>query len=267
MGKPKNAMEIFALLDKSNCRLCGEKTCLAFAGAVYTGLKKISECPHLSPEQKALYENKVDPAVTTKSDEDQYVSELKRKLRGLDYEEVATRVAGEKQGDLLKVNVLGKPFAFDKDAQFRTDLHIISWLVVPALEYVCNSKGYVPAGDWISFREIPGGREKYGLFHIRGEAVLKSLADKYPDFFDDVIHMFDGESVEQQFESDISVVLHPLPLVPMMICYWKPEEGMASSLNIFYDATVHDNLGVESAFFLGTGIAQMLEKIARHHGF
>ena len=41
MAQPKNAMEIFQLLDKSNCRECGKKTCLAFAGAVYQGLKEI----------------------------------------------------------------------------------------------------------------------------------------------------------------------------------------------------------------------------------
>ena len=28
MPQPKNAMEIFTLLDKSNCRECGVKTCL-----------------------------------------------------------------------------------------------------------------------------------------------------------------------------------------------------------------------------------------------
>ena len=45
MPAPKNAMEVFQLLDKSNCRECGEKTCLAFAGAVFQGHRKISECP------------------------------------------------------------------------------------------------------------------------------------------------------------------------------------------------------------------------------
>ena len=47
MTAPKNAMEIFQLLDRSNCRECGEKTCLAFAGAVFRGQKKINRCPRL----------------------------------------------------------------------------------------------------------------------------------------------------------------------------------------------------------------------------
>jgi CO dehydrogenase/acetyl-CoA synthase gamma subunit (corrinoid Fe-S protein) len=43
-------MEIFQLLDKSNCRECGEKTCLAFAGAVFQGKRKIADCPKLERE-------------------------------------------------------------------------------------------------------------------------------------------------------------------------------------------------------------------------
>ena len=42
-------MEIFTLLDKSNCRKCNEKTCLAFAAAVFQGRKDITECPKLTP--------------------------------------------------------------------------------------------------------------------------------------------------------------------------------------------------------------------------
>ena len=50
MPQPKHAMEIFQLLDKSNCRECGAKTCLAFAGAVFQGKRKIEECPKLDRE-------------------------------------------------------------------------------------------------------------------------------------------------------------------------------------------------------------------------
>ena len=50
MAQPKNAMEIFKLLDHSNCRECGQKTCLAFAGAVFRGQIKLEEFPKLYRE-------------------------------------------------------------------------------------------------------------------------------------------------------------------------------------------------------------------------
>ena len=55
MPAPQNAMEIFRLLEKSNCRKCGEKTCLAFAGAVYQQRRQLADCPYLDPATVNLF--------------------------------------------------------------------------------------------------------------------------------------------------------------------------------------------------------------------
>jgi dipeptide/tripeptide permease len=61
-------------------------------------------------------------------------------------------------------------------------------------------------------------------------------------------------------------VLHPLPRVPIMVCYWLQAEGMQSSLNVFFDDTADANLGIGAVFSLGAGLAQMFTKIALRHG-
>ena len=53
----------------------------------------------------------------------------------------------------------------------------------------------------------------------------------------------------------------------MMICYWMPDEGLGSSLNLFFDKSVDDNLYIGSVFTLGVGLAQMFAKLALRHGF
>jgi len=268
MAVVKNAMEVFNLLDKSNCKKCGEKTCLAFAGAVFMGKRRIQECPKLGntdidgcPAESLVLDR---PEVDL---EEEYIADMIRQMLGLDFSLAAQRINARLNGTVLNVPILGKIFGVRQDGTFSTDLHTLPWVVVPLLDYVLHCKGLPVSGDWISFREIAGGREKYALFKKRGEDVLKKLADKYTDFFDDVVHMFNGKTVEKRFESDVSVVLYPLPLVPIMICYWKPEEGLDSSLNLFFDKTVGENLGVDSTFTLGTGIARMFEKLAEQHGF
>jgi hypothetical protein len=82
-----------------------------------------------------------------------------------------------------------------------------------------------------------------------------------------MIHIFSAKQVAEEFESDISVVLHPLPKVPLMICYWRPEEGLESDLHVFFDRTADENLGTSSVFTLGAGLARMLEKLALRHGY
>jgi hypothetical protein len=96
---------------------------------------------------------------------------------------------------------------------------------------------------------------------------MKRVADTYTDLFDDLVHIFSARQVEKQFESDISVVLHPLPRVPLMICYWQPEDGLESSLNVFFDETADKNLNADAVFTLGVGLAQMFTKLSLRHGF
>ncbi len=263
----KNAMEIFSILDKSNCKKCGEKTCLAFAGAVYMGNRKIEECPNLSSADIAKFTTASAIENSPEAQQEAYIAELIDDVIKLDFPPVAERIGARMHGSVLTVNVLGKNIGIRPDGTFATDLHVIPWVIIPLLDYVLHCQGVPVSGDWISFREIIGGKEKYALFKKRGEDVLKQLADKYTDFFDDIVHMFNGKRVEKRFESDVSVVLYPFPLVPIMICYWKPDEGLGSSLNLFFDKSVDVNLGVDSTYFLGTGLANMFHKLAEQHGF
>jgi ArsR family metal-binding transcriptional regulator len=45
-------MEIFKLLPRTNCRECGEPTCLVFAARAVEGVKDQNDCPPISVENK-----------------------------------------------------------------------------------------------------------------------------------------------------------------------------------------------------------------------
>ena len=113
---------------------------------------------------------------------------------------------------------------------------------------------------------IPPNLRKEPTFQRRCEDPLKRVADEYTDFFSDLLDIFNGKQVDRLFDSDISIVLFPLPLIPILICYWKPEEGMESSFHLFYDVSSADNLRIESIYTLTAGLVHMFEKIAARHG-
>jgi ArsR family metal-binding transcriptional regulator len=46
-------IEILKLLPKTNCKACGEPTCMVFAARATEGVKDSSNCPELTPEAKA----------------------------------------------------------------------------------------------------------------------------------------------------------------------------------------------------------------------
>ena len=281
MPHPKNVMEVFQTLDKSNCMKCGEKTCLAFAGAVFRNQKKISECPKIdqkttgrfSEESEKLSENSLylsgaeGEQVNGEQNRDQYMDGLINKIANLDFIETAERTGGRLSGDKLTLHVLGRAFSVDKSGHLFTDIHINPWIAVPFLKYVLYGKGLPVSGEWVSFRELKNEKERYPLFQKRCELAMKRIADIYTEFFNDIVSIFSGKKVEKQFQSDISIVLYPLPKLPVMICYWMPEDGMESTLNVFFDKTADQNLDTGAVFSLGSGLAQMFEKMAARHGF
>lgn len=267
MPPPKNAMEIFQLLDKSNCRECGEKTCLAFAGAVFQGRRKLAECPKLDREIIERFSGEAPEQKIAEQNRDEYLQQLKSEIAGCDLAAAAKRVGAAFSVGRLTLKVLGKDFSVDTEGNLYADIHINPWVVVPFLSYILYGKGLPAAGNWVSFRELKDGPERYPLFQKRCEEPLKRVADTYTNLFDDLVHIFSARQVEEQFESDISIVLHPLPRVPIMICYWMPEDGLESSLNVFFDETADKNLDIGSVFTLGAGLAQMFGKLALRHGF
>ncbi len=267
MPRPKNAMEIFTLLDKSNCRECGEKTCLAFAAAVYQGRKKIRQCPKLDPVTIDRFSDNPEDQNKIERNRDELLELLQNEVCHIDLAAAAERVGADFSGSKLTLKVLGKDFSVDTAGKLSADIHINPWVAAPFLDYILYGKGLPVTGNWLSFRELKDGQERYPLFQKRCEAPMKRVADTYTGLFDDLVRIFGGKQVEKQFESDISVVLHPLPRVPIMICYWLPEDGLASSLNVFFDDTADKNLSIGSVFSLGAGLSQMFEKLALRHGF
>lgn len=262
---PKTPLEIYKLLDKSNCRKCGEPSCLAFASAVSLHQRQLSECPQLPPEVAGLV---VDPEHRRRPFEPgvDYLKQLQAEIAHIDLAAAAARTGGSFADGWLTLKVLGKDFQVNSQGNLRAEIHINPWIGVPLLNYILHGAGLEPVGVWVSLRELPEGRERDQLFQRQCEEPLRRLADNYPDLFDDLVKVFSGHHTTRHLDSDIAVVLWPLPKVPMLLCYWRPDDGLDSSLKVFFDATAAQNLDTDSAFTLGVGFTHMLKKIARRHG-
>lgn len=266
MTQPNNPMEVFKHLDKSNCRECGERTCLAFAASVYQSRKHINMCSRLDADIISRFSDVGNNRETIGKMGDQLIEDLKKALRRTDLAVAAQRCGGDFDGSKLTLKILGKKFGVDSAGNISSDIHVNSWIVTPFLDHVVGGKGKDPVGNWISFRELNIGKEfSYPFFQKRCEQVMKGIADQYIDWFDDLVHLFGGQRVEKQFESDVSVVIYPLPKVPIMICYWGMEDGMESTLNLLFDKSVDENLPKGSLFTLCVGLALMFEKLSQRH--
>lgn len=266
MPQFKTVMDVFKLLEKSNCRKCNQKTCLAFAASVFDGSRPLSDCPQLDPEIARTYASAAKKPADNDLDVDQQLAKLKAGLRDIDFEETARRIDAIVDRNRLVLKIMGKDFAVDAQGTIATDIHVNPWVAAPILNYILHCKGTPVRNQWVALRELPSGRDWYRLFAQRCEKPMKKVADAYTDLFADLVDLFNGQPPANSYPSDVAVVLHPLPLVPLLICYWHPEDGMESNLNLFFDASAENNLGIEGIYALGTGITRMFERLALRHG-
>jgi hypothetical protein len=261
-----NAMEIFKLLDKSNCRECGKTTCLAFAGAVLTGEMQLGKCPKLDKEILEMYRDSAGEQRAPEQNMEVPIVQLKAKIAETDLAAAAERLGVEFRDERIVIRCLGKEVSVDSQGEFHTDIHVHGWLVIPVYSYILGGAGTPVSEQWVPFRELKGGKIWRGLFGQRCAKPLKRVADTYTELFEDMIHLFNGSQVENHYDSDISMVLYPLPKVPILICYWNPEDGLDSALNLFFDAGAEDNLNIESIYTLTAGLVVMFEKLSLRHG-
>lgn len=266
MTQFKNVMEVFALLTKDNCQQCNEKTCMAFAAAVFLGKRPLAECPFVPGDALGKYGVQERKQNVYQEDLEKGVARLREELEKLDLKERAKQIGASWDKGMLSLKIMGKDFSMDQQGKLSTMIHVNSWVLISALSYVIQCKGLPVKQNWVPLRELPGGKDWYRLFGQQCEKPLKKLADTFPDLFEDLVQIFGGQRVQGAFDADIAVILWPLPLVPILICYWLPEEGMASKLNLFFDSSGGDNLGIEGLHLLGSGITKMFEKLAHHHG-
>ena len=84
MSHINSPMEIFKLLNGSNCRECHEKTCLAFAVAVFKEKKPIHACPYLDKEVLEKYGGTVEKPDTIDEYKARAIEELKQQISSTD---------------------------------------------------------------------------------------------------------------------------------------------------------------------------------------
>lgn len=68
-GAPRpQLIEILKLLPKTNCRQCGDPTCMVFAVRLAEGAKGVEACPPLENDQRRRIENYMGRFSSSRSD-------------------------------------------------------------------------------------------------------------------------------------------------------------------------------------------------------
>jgi CO dehydrogenase/acetyl-CoA synthase gamma subunit (corrinoid Fe-S protein) len=79
-----NAMEIFKILPRTNCRDCGVPTCLAFAAAVFKGENRLADCSHIDEATLETFSVQNSDSRTLEREQAKALGFLRQKIAEID---------------------------------------------------------------------------------------------------------------------------------------------------------------------------------------
>jgi len=261
------AIDVLKSTPRTNCGECGMANCMAFAGLAARGLKPPTDCPYIDPEMAERLGEQVKRSTEEEEDpREELLKKMRAELGDMDFTEAAERLGGWMCDDRIAIRVLGRVFEVDKEGGLHTVCHVNDWVRLPILNYILYGEGAEPTGEWITFRELPGAQAWARFFAHRCERTIKRLSDSDPDLFISILSLFGEEVEDREIQFDHCFLLHPLPKVPVLMCYSRQEGDFDSKFTVLFDRSVEKNLRTDAAYFLVQGIAEMFGKIMEHHG-
>jgi hypothetical protein len=110
------------------------------------------------------------------------------------------------------------------------------------LHYLINASGTPLKGDWITFKELPGGQIYVEPYQNRTiKPFLKYFGNK-PGQFEKIALSLEGKPAPI---GDLCMVLRPFPRVPIAYVLWDGDEEFPPSANILFDASASAYLPTE----------------------
>ncbi len=117
MPSINSPVDLLKILEKSNCRDCGYKTCLAFAAAVFNNQAALHDCPRLAPEVIEKFAGGVRTRTPMGQDRDELIKQQKEQLRQVDLNARAEKLGAVTTGDGWRLPVLGKEIFIDENGE------------------------------------------------------------------------------------------------------------------------------------------------------
>lgn len=154
-------------------------------------------------------------------------------------------------GDRYDVNLKDKSIFSDS-----CNVPAKEYLALLILHYLIGSLkgGYIPSGEWISFKDIEGGEIYYPAYR---NSVIERLLRKYgekPENLLSALERFKGNKIEGL--ADAAIEVETFLNVKVRIALWKGDEEFGPEASILYDRNLTriytmEDITVFSHFIVG----------------
>lgn len=136
---------------------------------------------------------------------------------------------GEVIVDLESTSVYYKSVATGNGRQSSRELDVFSSAII--LHYLINADGTDLCGEWISYRELPGG-----MFYFRTiPGVLEPVLAKYKNSAGDLVKRIEESGGHRSGDFNNGAVIYPFVNFPVLVIMEEESEEFEASLRVLFD--------------------------------
>jgi len=179
---------------------------------------------------------------------------LWQRLRERDPGEISKRALIEFDGHRFLIPFLGDLYAVDPQGEFLVlkGPEPSAELQVSVIEYLLGAKEIESLGRWVMMKDLKGGR---------------GFAQSHPLPLEGIMERFgrDREGFVQKGRSlggkvfkfgDASILLKPLPRIPMLFVLWEGDEEFPPRLNVLFDPTATEHMRLDALYGLAVEVCR-----------
>jgi hypothetical protein len=126
--------------------------------------------------------------------------------------------------------------------------------------YLLHATGTDPAGQWITFRQIPDGHFYDAAFQRRTRDPFLLTFGHNPQLYRDCAEKLGGIPVQN---GDVGMMFRVLPNVPVQLVLWQGDEELPPESTILFDATISEYLPAEDVAVLSGMLVYRLMRLAK----
>lgn len=264
------------VLPRTNCRDCGFSTCMAFASMVVSEKLPLSKCPHLPAEMLSRYQPELDRQYeagkwTKKDPAQDALIWAQERAASMKIADLPERIGGTlvQDGGNTSLDLpyfTGSVHISDAGIRKSDGTPLDRWEQVFLYNHMAQGGKRQPIGKWKAFDQIPNTVSKVKSMKSHVENVLQ---ERFQGKVDELKRACDAsggrvptetEAPSGEGASDLTMIFHPLPRVPLLLLFWdaEPEEGFEAKAKLLFDETIVEHLDIESILFLSEHLTRRL---------
>lgn len=185
--------------------------------------------------------------------------ELRLTLQGLDPTALAARSGAVYENGILRLALFDQPIHL-----VLPDLEIVDGVSGKALPtfiqalllyYLVTADGTPPAGEWVSFADLPNGRIYAAAFQGYSGDVLVNAFGLDVDAFCRACESCHGSRLDL---GECAYLFQALPRLPLAVTYWRGDEDFPSASKILFDVSAYHYIPIDACAILGGMLARKL---------